>query len=226
MNKKDYMIIIGTAHTGATAGKRSPDGRLREAVYSREVAEDVEAILLSYGYNAVIDYRALEPNAQMQGKTQKELQSKELVWRVNFVNTLCKKFGASKCLYVSIHVDASGCGDWMQARGWTVYTSKGKTKADNLATFLYDAAKKYIPQDHKNALRSDWSDGDPDKEYGYYVLTKTKCPAVLTENLFQDNKEDVDFLLSDEGRHAISRIHVEGIIGYLNSQSERGGDLL
>nr|DAT77576.1 MAG TPA: MurNAc-LAA [Caudoviricetes sp.] len=25
----------------------------------------------------------------------------------------------------------------------------------------------------------------------------TKCPAVLTENLFQDNKEDVEFLLSE-----------------------------
>lgn len=28
----------------------------------------------------------------------------------------------------------------------------------------------------------------------------TKCPAILTENLFQDNKEDVDFLLSEKGK--------------------------
>ena len=218
MDKKDFMIIIGTAHTGATAGKRSPDGRFREAVYSRETAEDVEAILLGYGYNVVVDFRQLEPNVQMKAKTQKELQSKELAWRVNFVNQMCKKFGASKCIYVSIHVDASGSGrDWMQARGWTVYTSKGQTKADDLATCLFDAAQKYIPKDHKHALRADWSDGDPDKEYGYYVLTKTKCPAVLTENLFQDNKDDVDFLLSDIGRHAIARLHVEGIIKYINN---------
>ena len=217
MNKKDFMIIIGTAHTGATAGKRSPDGRLREAAYSREVAEDLESALLSYGYNAVIDYRPMEPNDQMRGKTQKELQNKELAWRVNYVNQMCKQFGCRKCIYVSIHVDASGSGQWMQARGWTVYTSKGKTKADDLATCLYEAAQKYIPKDHQHALRADWSDGDPDKEYGYYVLTKTHCPAVLTENLFQDNKEDVDFLLSDMGLHAIVRIHLEGIIKYIQS---------
>lgn len=217
MEKKDFMIIIGTAHTGATAGKRSPDERLREAVYSRETAEDVEAILLGYGYNAVVDFRQLEPNAQMKAKTQKDLQSKELAWRVNFVNQLCKKYGKMNCIYVSIHVDASGSGEWMQARGWTVYTSKGHTKADDLATCLFDAAQKYIPKDHKHALRTDWSDGDPDKEYGYYVLTKTECPAVLTENLFQDNKDDVDFLLSDMGRHAIARLHAEGIIKYINS---------
>ena len=218
MDKKDYMIILGTAHTGATAGKRSPDGRLREAVYSREMIDDIEAILLGYGYNVVVDFRQLEPNALMSWKTQKELQNKELAYRVSYVNNLCKKFGSRKCLYVSIHVDASGNGkEWMQARGWTVYTSKGKTSADDLATCLYEQAKKYIPQDHKHALRSDWSDGDPDKEYGYYVLTKTRCPAVLTENLFQDNREDVNFLLSDMGRHAIARLHVEGIINYLHS---------
>lgn len=219
MEKKDFMIILGTAHLGATAGKRSPDGRLREAVYSREIIEDLEAVLLSYGYNVVVDYRPLEPNAQMKGKTQKQLQNNELAYRVNFVNQMCKKFGARKSLYVSLHVDASGNGDWMNARGWTVYTSKGKTKADDLATCLYEAAQKYIPQDHKHALRADWTDGDPDKEYGYYVLTKTHCPAVLTENLFQDNKEDVDFLLSDEGRHAIVRLHLEGIINYIKQQS-------
>ena len=217
MRKEDFMVILGTAHTGDTAGKRSPDGRLREAVYSREIAEDIEAILMGYGYNVVVDYRALEPNVQMKGKTQKQLQSRELAWRVNYVNQMCKQFGKRNCLYVSIHVDASGCGDWMNARGWTVYTSKGKTKADDLATCLYEAAQKYIPKDHQHALPADWSDGDPDKGYGYYVLTQTDCPAVLTENLFQDNKEDVEFLLSDMGRHAIARLHVEGIIKYIQS---------
>ena len=47
------------------------------------------------------------------------------------------------------------------------------------------------------------------------MLNNTKCPAVLTENLFQDNKDDVNYLLSDEGKHAIIRLHVEGIINYL-----------
>lgn len=56
------------------------------------------------------------------------------------------------------------------------------------------------------------TDGDPDKESGFYILKHTKCPAVLTENLFQDNKEDVEFLLSEEGKRAIISLHVWGIM--------------
>jgi N-acetylmuramoyl-L-alanine amidase len=44
----------------------------------------------------------------------------------------------------------------------------------------------------------------------------TKCPAVLTENLFQDNKKDVEFLLSEKGKETIVNLHVEGIINYIN----------
>ena len=43
------------------------------------------------------------------------------------------------------------------------------------------------------------------------------CPLhgpVLTENLFQDNRRDVAFLLSDEGRQAITRLHVEALLSY------------
>ena len=50
------------------------------------------------------------------------------------------------------------------------------------------------------------------------MLTKTKCAAVLTENLFQDNKEDVDFLLSEEGMNAIERLHVEGILDFIENE--------
>lgn len=62
------------------------------------------------------------------------------------------------------------------------------------------------------------SDGDPDWEEGFYILRKTVCPAVLTENFFQDNKNDVEYLLSAEGRSAIVATHVNGIVNYINAQ--------
>ena len=40
-------------------------------------------------------------------------------------------------------------------------------------------------------------------------------PAVLTENLFQDNRDDVTFLLSDEGKEVITSLHVKAIISYI-----------
>ena len=225
MKKEDAIIILGTAHLGTTPGKCSPDKSFREAVYSRELVEDIELILKSYGWNVVVDYKPLSPNSSMKGSTVKECQNKELSWRVNFVNGVVRNNPSKFCIYVSIHVNGAGSGaEWLRARGWSAYTSPGKTKSDKLASDLYWSAEKYLTEYKgtfstsdglQRPIRKDTTDGDPDYESNLYVLTKTICPAVLTENLFQDNKKDVEFLLSDVGRHSIVRIHVDGIIKYL-----------
>ena len=64
-------------------------------------------------------------------------------------------------------------------------------------------------------MRFDYSDGDPDHESGFAILNRTACPAVLTENLFQDSLEDVEFLLSDEGKAAITQLHIDGIAEFV-----------
>ena len=210
------IVILGTAHLETTPGKQSPDGKFRECLYSREIIKMIKNKLESRGYKVFIDYEDLQPNSAMKGSTAKQEQSRELIWRVNYVNNLCTKYGTSNCVYVSVHVNAAGAdGQWKNARGWSVYTSPGKTKSDILATYLYEEAKTILPPDNKYYVRSDWSDGDPDYESNFYVLTRTKCPAVLTENLFQDNRDDVAFLSTDEGKKAIVDIHVNGILKYL-----------
>ena len=196
-------IILGTAHLKSTPGKCSPDKRLKEYAYSREIVAAVKAILQDYGYQVFVDIEDDDLNVT---------QSQELCLRCKVVNDLCKVY--EDCIYVSIHVNAaSSDGKWHTGTGWEVYTTPGKTKADNLATCLYNAAK-YNAQDKR--MRTDFSDGDPDKEAHLYVLKHTICPAVLTENFFQDNKSDVDYLLSDRGFHDIVRLHVEGILRYIN----------
>lgn len=213
------IVILGTAHLGTTPGKCSSDGKFRECEYSREVVKMIQENLKKKGVTAIIDYEPLLPNDKMKGANAKQEQSRELTWRANYVNSLCSKYGTSNCIYVSIHVNAAGAdGQWKNARGWSVYTSPGKTKSDTLATYLYEEAKTILPPDSKYYVRSDFSDGDPDYEANFYVLTKTKCPAVLTENLFQDNKDDVNFLTSDEGKSKIVEIHVNGILRYINGQ--------
>ena len=54
-------------------------------------------------------------------------------------------------------------------------------------------------------------------EANFTIIARTNCPAVLTENLFYDNKEDLAILKSEEGKKKIVDLHVEGIINYLNS---------
>ena len=196
------IVLIDNGHGENTPGKRSPDGVLREYKYTREIAAEVQKQLQERGYQAQI----LVP----------ETTDVPLGTRCNRINTVCKKYGANNVILVSIHVNAAGNGQWLNATGWSAYTTKGVTKADKLADALYAAAKESL---HGRRIRTDYSDKDPDWEENFYILKHSMCPAVLTENFFQDNKEDVSFLLSLEGRNAIIRLHVEGIINYIKSMS-------
>lgn len=194
-------ILIDNGHGENTPGKRSPDGRLREYLYARDIAEGIERELRVRGYDVE--------------RIVREATDVPLHERVRRVNEVCGKLGTSNVILVSVHCNAAGNGEWMSARGWSAYTSKGRTKADMLASCLYEAAEECLPPGTK--IRSDFSDNDPDWEENFYILTKTKCPAVLTENFFQDNKEDVAFLLSHMGRQAIVKLHVEGIVKYIGA---------
>lgn len=195
-------IILGTAHLKSTPGKCSPDKNFFEYKYSREICKTVKVILEDLGYKVFIDIEDEDLDVN---------QSKELCLRCKIVNDLQKVY--KNCIYISIHVNAAySDGKWHDATGWEAYTSIGVTSADKLAECLYNAAKKNLIG---KKLRVDTTDKDQDKEANFYVLKHTNCPAVLTENFFQDNKKDVEYLTSDKGFHQIVRTHVEGIIKYI-----------
>ncbi len=192
-------ILIDNGHGENTPGKRSPDGIFREYKYVREIAEAVERELKSKGYDAE---RIVRENVDVP-----------LAERTRRVNEICGRIGTSKVVLVSIHCNAAGNGtEWMNASGWSAYTSKGKTKSDTLAELMYKEAERNFAG---RKIRKDYSDGDADWEEGFYILKKTKCPAVLTENFFMDNKQDVSYLLSLEGRNQIVKTHVDAIIKYV-----------
>ena len=111
-----------------------------------------------------------------------------------------------------IHANAAGNGTaWMNAKGWSCYTSPGKTKGDTLAEFMYDAFERAFP-DRK--IRKDMSDGDRDWEANFTVLKNTKCPAVLLENFFYDNREECAWLLEPVTKARIADAIASGIMYY------------
>ena len=193
-------ILIDNGHGHNTPGKRSPDGTFLEATYNREIAKRIVAELQNKGYDAEL--------------LVQESEDISLQERVRRTNELCQTLGKSNVILISIHVNAAGNGtQWMNATGWSCCTCKGQTQSDTLANCLYQAATKNLPG---KRIRTDCSDNDPDWEENFYLLRKTLCVAILSENYYMDNKSDLEYLQSRVGKQAIIDTHVEGITEYLN----------
>ena len=192
-------VLIDPGHGIDTPGKRSPDGQFLEYLWNRQIADLLLEKLVAMGIDASL--------------VVTETNDVTLRNRVNRVNTICNKVGASNVLLVSIHANAAGNGSsWMNAKGWSCYTSKGKTKSDQVAECLYDAFEAEFP-DRK--IRKDLSDGDKDWEENFYVLEKSRCPAVLLENFFYDNKEECAWMLQEDTKRRIASAAAKGIAKYV-----------
>ena len=189
-------ILLDPGHGLNTPGKRSPDGTLLEAAYNREIAQLTLSQLQANGHDAQL----LVPEPE-------DIPLKE---RVRRVNAHCTALGKTNVILISIHVNAAGDGTrWHTATGWSCYTTKGHTLSDTLADCLYQSARHTLKG---KAIRTDYArDGDPDWEENFYILRHTHCPAVLIENFFMDNKQDLAYLLSQEGRREIIETIIDGI---------------
>ena len=173
-----------------TAGKRSPewnDGtQLFEGEFNRAIVNGIIEQLVELK----IPFVNIAP----------EYRDVTLTTRVNRAN----QYGSRGMFYLSIHSNAGG------GHGSEVYTSPGSTKSDRIATIFGEEFQKEFPN---RRLRTDFSDGDLDKEQHFYVLTKTRMPAILTENFFMDNESECkELLMTKEGRKQIIRYHIKAII--------------
>ena len=193
------LILIDPGHGIDTPGKRSPDGKFLEYLWNRQIADLLLDRFMIMGIDASL--------------VVTETNDISLATRVQRVNRICSKVGASNVILLSIHSNAAGDGSkWMSAQGWSCYTSKGETKSDVIAECLYDAFEAEFAE---KKIRKDMSDGDRDWEENFYVLAKSKCPAVLLENFFYDNRDECAWLLKDETKERIADAIVKGITQYI-----------
>ncbi len=202
------VILLDAGHGGlddnghyVTPGKRSPvwsDGsQYFEGVGNRLIVSNIEEYLLDEG----ITYHKVTTG-------YKDVSLKQ---RVDIINGYCEMYGKNNCLLVSIHSNAfskpSACG-------WSVYTTKGITASDVWANRLYNYMQAMFPNEK---FRSDFSDGDADWEEQFYIIRKSLCPAVLSENFFHTNEDECrNILMTNEGRWKIAKAHFQMIKDFVN----------
>lgn len=112
---------------------------------------------------------------------------------------------AGETALLSMHANAGG------GEGFEIYTTPGFTKADKIATTVFRRLEIAFPSCR---MRSDYSDGDPDKEANFYLLNHTVCPAVLCENLFMDNWKDCSLLLAPQFRERLAAAYIQAMIDF------------
>lgn len=173
MNRNNFLIIWGVAHSDTVAGKQSPDGRHKEPVWSKEQCNKMHELCKMNDIDSVV----LQP------------KSDDLNGRIDFVNRcdLAAK-GYKKALLISLHNNAAGMGDkWMDAHGWCLYTCRGETMSDVFAKDIFDRVMAHFPDEpvrYNNEIQ-------PDFEENFTVLMGQNYNAVLIEWFFQDDVHDL-----------------------------------
>lgn len=186
-------VLLDPAHGEDVKGKRSPDYRLREWSWSREVIGMLEKRF---------DQLGIAHERTWDGDNEPGLGK-----RCKIANANAK---IEPCILISMHCDALGNGEWMKARGWSARVGlNASTKSKKLATTIAKVAQE------KGIKVRTPKPGQLYWQQNLAICRDTSMPAVLIENLFMDNKEDLEYLLSDEGKRTLTEIIVEGVCNYL-----------
>lgn len=198
---KNLVVILDNGHGKNTPGKCSPDKSLQEWKWTREIAYELYNKLISNS----IDAQLLVPE-------ERDISLSERVKREKKITKQARDAG-KETLLISIHNNAAGGdGKWKSASGWTVWVAQSASaKSKQFAQIIYAEAEAAGLKGNRSV---------PAEKYlvaPFYITTNSSCPAVLTENMFQDNKQDVEFLLSEHGQKTIIDIHYNAIIKYINS---------
>lgn len=187
-------VYIDNGHGVETPGKRSPNGVFREYSWCRAVAVALKVELEKIGIKTVL--------------VCPEATDIPIGKRVKRVNSSLVKGDNSIC--ISIHNNAAGDGSqWMLAQGWSAHVALNASKnSKKLADCLVDSAKEL------GVKIRPYSPGQKFWVQNLGICRDTNCPAVLTENLFMDNKADMEYLQSKEGFNKMLQIHINGIKKY------------
>ena len=192
-------IVIDPGHAGRNVdpGAVNRAMGLQEADVALQVSRLIESQMVAAGHEVKLTRTEWE-----QAETDD----------LSFRSAMANEWGAE--LFVSIHCNSAASSS---AAGYEVWTSPGDTQGDVLATCIYKQIAAEFPD---RAGRTDYSDGDPDKESRFYVLVHTDSPACLVELAFISSDEEAALLADAKWQGRYAKAIARGIEDYVD---RRGG---
>ena len=186
-------VVIDPGHAGRNIdpGAVNKTTGLQEADIALSVSRLVEKYLRAVGYEVKLTRTDFE-----------QVETDDLSYRT----TLANDWGAD--IFISLHCNSATN---QKAKGYEVWTSPGNTLGDKLATCIYE---QIAAEFSDWAGRTDYSDGDPDKESRFYVLIHTDAPACLVEMAFISNDEEACLLADTAWQERYARAIARGVTDY------------
>lgn len=202
MMNNEITVLIDAGHGVETEGKRTPEGIGLPILYEYNLNRHLEFMLMLELERVGVNAYCLYPQNDEHDYTIIERARK-----ANCFDDLCEN-----SVLISLHHNAGG------GHGFEVYTSPGKTNADTLADCIYKEVTGAFPS---IPFRTDFRDGDADKEEKFGILMKTRMPAVLFESLFMDNTEDNALLCRRDTFRLVAVALRKAILRYINIQNSK-----
>ena len=176
------IVCIDCGHGLSTKGKQCLDGTKEWTLNSR-IGKIVELALTERGITVV-------RSDDRTGKTDVPL------------STRVKKANEISDYFISIHHNAGIRGG--HGGGIVVYWYSSKPERERQAHALY---KRAIDNTYLKGNRS-----NPVVKKSFYVLRKTKCPALLIECGFMDSVRDLPIIKTDEFALGIAQAITEFVL--------------
>ena len=189
----NMKVVIDPGHAGRNIDPGAVNGStgLQEADVALVISRQVASYLLNVGYEVKL--------------TRTEWEQEETD-DLSYRTALANDWGAD--IFISLHCNSAAN---QSAEGYEVWTSPGNTLGDKLATCIYGQIAAEFPD---RAGRTDYSDGDPDKESRFYVLVHTDAPACLVEMAFISNDAEAALLADAAWQDRYARAIARGVTDY------------
>lgn len=186
-----YLIAVDAGHSINTPGKRTPPipemgGRvIRENEFNLPTAKKLIQVLNRCGLNALL---VSDPNG---------IVDTPLATRTDRANK------AKADLFVSIHYNAFK-GVWGDHGGIDTFYYPSSTQGKKLAELVQQELIKATGLRDRGA-----------KSANFFVLRRTKMPAILCECGFMDNLEEAKLMLDEDYQWKVAEAIGKGICNYL-----------
>jgi len=194
------LVCLDPGH-GPDTVNGSPDGAYKEAEFTWNMSERIKPLLEAQGIRVIVT-RAKDTKPSLRARAR-----------------VSNDAGAD--LFVSLHSNAYGNGEWTAPSGLLIYTAAaGAEEAWNQAAQAILARLRAAGV----TIRGTGLLHNP-----YTVLTETEAPAVLIEYGFHTNRGDVSLLLRDDYRELLAVATAKGIcdflgVPYIDDDGEEGLD--